>query len=188
MSKKNDKLTQKQERFCNEYIIDFNATKAYTRAGYSATGKGIEVNACKLLKETKIANRVSELKKEAASKVDITKERVLKEIAKIAFMDETLFYDESGEPLYLDEIPEDIRSGLANYGIKTRKIGDDVIHTPVFKTHDKIKALDMLGKYTGLYEVDNEQKQQTVQVNYYAPKKPPNLSKPSEPHLSILPR
>ena len=36
------KLTARQERFCREYIIDYNATKAAVRAGYSEkTAKSI---------------------------------------------------------------------------------------------------------------------------------------------------
>jgi phage terminase small subunit len=42
MKSKNEKLTDKQKRFCEEYLIDLNATQAAIRAGYSAkTAKSI---------------------------------------------------------------------------------------------------------------------------------------------------
>lgn len=36
---------------------------------------------------------------------------------------------------------------------------------------NRLKAWDMLGKHTGIYEVDNQQGATQMQVNYYAPKK-----------------
>lgn len=66
-----NKLTDKQERFCNEYIIDLNGTKAAIRAGYSEkTAKDI---GCQTLAKTYIRNRINELSPEHIHKQRVKK-------------------------------------------------------------------------------------------------------------------
>lgn len=55
-------MTEKQEAFCREYLIDYNATQAAIRAGYSE--QGANTTASKLLANTNIKKRLSELKKD----------------------------------------------------------------------------------------------------------------------------
>ncbi|MEX9876086.1 terminase small subunit [Providencia rettgeri] len=76
-------LTLKQEAFCQAYIENKgNASEAY-RAAY-ATGKmkleSIHVNASKLLADTKVALRISELQQEHRSKHDVTVSGLLEEL------------------------------------------------------------------------------------------------------------
>ena len=55
---RNRKMSIRQERFCSEYLIDFNATQAALRAGYApASAK----NASQLLDDPKIRKRIEEL-------------------------------------------------------------------------------------------------------------------------------
>lgn len=79
------KLTAKQERFVQEYLIDLNATKAAIRAGYSA--KTAEQQGHQLLKKTSVAAAVSSSQKKTAARFEITKERIVEELAKIGFAD-----------------------------------------------------------------------------------------------------
>ena len=68
-------LTDKQERFCLEYVVDFNATDAARRAGYSehsASEIGYEN-----LRKPQLQQRVRELAKETAERVQITAESIL---------------------------------------------------------------------------------------------------------------
>ena len=84
-----NKLTIKQENFCNFYVESGNASDAYRRA-YSCdklTSKSINELASSLLTNVKVASRVSELKAILQSKSDITKERILKELSAIVFAD-----------------------------------------------------------------------------------------------------
>ena len=52
------KMTAKQQRFCDEYLIDLNATQAAIRAGYSE--KYAHTNAAKLLRITTIKDFIAE--------------------------------------------------------------------------------------------------------------------------------
>jgi phage terminase small subunit len=58
-----NKLSPKQERFCQEYINTGNATQSYINAGYSKTGA--EAGSSRLLINVNIKTRLEELKKEA---------------------------------------------------------------------------------------------------------------------------
>lgn len=70
-------LTAKQAAFVKEYLIDLNATAAYKRAGYTAAGNAAEVNASKLLRNTKVAEKIQEAMDERSKRVEIEADYVL---------------------------------------------------------------------------------------------------------------
>jgi phage terminase small subunit len=76
-------LTDKQKRFCEEYLIDLNATQAAIRAGYSP--KTAEQTASRLLRNVKVQEYIAKRQKELSRSTEITQERVIKELALIAF-------------------------------------------------------------------------------------------------------
>lgn len=79
MSKgKGVKLTPKQEMFCKEYLIDLNATQAAIRAGYSE--KTANRIATENLSKLVIKERIEELKSTRVEKVEITAEKVLRDL------------------------------------------------------------------------------------------------------------
>lgn len=59
------RLTDKQRKFCDEYLIDLNATQAAIRAGY--TEKYANTNASKLLQNTTISQYIGERQKELSA-------------------------------------------------------------------------------------------------------------------------
>src|SRR5919106_769152 len=76
-------LTPKQHQFINEYLVDFNATKAATRAGYSA--KTAYSLGQRLLKQVEIQEALVQRRQEIFDANDLTPEKVISELAKIAF-------------------------------------------------------------------------------------------------------
>ena len=76
------KLTPKQERFVEEYLVDLNGTQAAIRAGYSPNGA--EVTASKLLTLPKVQAAVSEGRKKLSARTEINQETVLKRWMEIA--------------------------------------------------------------------------------------------------------
>ena len=130
------KLTAKQQRFCDEYLIDLNATQAAIRAGYSkktANRIGTE-NLSKLVIREYIENRMAE-----------------KEAALIANQDEELKYLTSvlrGQ----SKSTEIVIEGLGDGSTKARKMEKE----PSEK--DKLKAAELLGKRYGLYTEKVEEK------------------------------
>lgn len=81
----NKKLTEKQKRFCEEYLIDLNATQAAIRAGYSS--KTASRIAIELLNKTHVSKYLTELMRKRSESTKITSEQVVKELEKIAFSD-----------------------------------------------------------------------------------------------------
>jgi phage terminase small subunit len=117
-------LTVKQEKFCQEYAKCGNATEAYTNAGYSFEKKSTaEVNGCRLLKNAKIKNRLSELAQE--SKID--------SIADIQEMQEVL--------------SKIIRREMCDIGVNSD--GEKVQKPAAIK--DIINAIEKLGKMQGAF-------------------------------------
>jgi phage terminase small subunit len=80
------KLTPKEELFCLEYVKDFNATAAATRAGYKAS-KSLHVYAFKLAGRDVIRERIEAIKAKMVGRLEVTGERILKEIARLALSD-----------------------------------------------------------------------------------------------------
>lgn len=77
------KLTTKQERFCREYIIDLNATRAAIRAGYSE--KTANRIASENLSKLDIQEKIRQLQQKIEARTEITQDKVLNELANIGF-------------------------------------------------------------------------------------------------------
>ena len=139
------KLTEKQKRFCEEYLIDLNATQAAIRAGYSS--KTASRIAVELLNKTHVSDYLSKLMQQRSQRTEITADRVLAELAAIAFSDRTELarVGERGEVTFAptDRLGTQIKKTIA--GIENGKYGTKVT------SYDKVKALELLGKHLGLF-------------------------------------
>ncbi len=173
---KDNKLTDKQKRFCKEYILDWNATRAAIASGYSkkTAGQIGEQN----LKKLEIQQEVNKLKSKTSDKLKITHEMLTAEWAKMAFSSISHLHNtwieleeyedlKKNNPNALDCIQETFsKTETRNeFNPKTQK-KDLEIETKFIKLKlwDKQKALENLGKHVGYYEVDNEQKKQVYQI------------------------
>lgn len=159
-------LTEKQARFVAEYLVDLNATEAAKRAGYSektAYSIGFEN-----LRKPEIQEAIAEAMDARAKRTSITQDRVLQELARIAFANGTDFarivstptvttvVDDEGfvqqvlrpvqrvELVDTERVDPEKRAAIA--GIKEGKFGIEV------KSHDKIRALELLGQHLGMFD------------------------------------
>lgn len=78
------KLTNKQKRFVEEYLIDLNATQAAIRAGYSVNSAR-DVG-CENLTKPNISEAISKAMAERSKRTGINQDRVVRELAKIGFV------------------------------------------------------------------------------------------------------
>lgn len=78
-----NKLTPKQQRFIEEYLVDLNATQAAIRAGYSKNGAVTAASRC--MANVNILAVLAEKREKLSQDTGITVERVLKGYAKLAF-------------------------------------------------------------------------------------------------------
>ncbi|MBQ9841601.1 MAG: terminase small subunit [Clostridia bacterium] len=77
-------LTPQKERFCLEYIQDYNQTKAAIRAGYKA--KNAAKQGCKLMKDPEVRTRIEELQQETRKRLMINQDHIVLKLMKVADM------------------------------------------------------------------------------------------------------
>lgn len=152
------KLTDKQKRFCEEYLIDLNATQAAIRSGYSE--KTAAAQAARLLINVKVQAYISELREKQSRRTEITADRVLEELAAIAFSDRTeIAYIENRNVVLVstDKWSENTKKSVA--GIKENQNGIEV------KSYDKVRALELIGKHLGMFDAQNHSGQEEIEDN-----------------------
>lgn len=141
-------MTPKQKQFIKEYLIDFNAAQAAIRAGYSKkTAKEI---GSRLLTKPHIRGAVNAEIEKRAKKTDITAERILKELARVAFanMGTIATWNESGVSFTpKEQLSEDALATVQSVKETTNEHGGSL----EIKQHDKLRALEMLGKHLKLF-------------------------------------
>src|SRR5437879_2160483 len=111
-TKRTGKLTAKQQLFVKEYLVDLIATHAAIRAGYSQrNAKQIGYN---LLAKPQVARAVAEAQAKRAEKLDITAERVLRELARIGFADPRKLFTEDGRLKPIGELDDETAASIAS--------------------------------------------------------------------------
>lgn len=183
-------VTNKQKAFVDEYLIDLNATRAYKAVYKNVKSDDVAaVNGNRLLRNAKVEEYLNKRMKDREKRTEITQDKVLNELAQIAFANGSDFakvvekpvLKEDGsvlldpiteEPIYYktvemkltDELPEEKRKAIA--GIKMGKNGIEV------NTCDKVRALELLGKHLGMFrdKVELETSEKGVTINIDIPR------------------
>ena len=164
-----EKLTRNQKIFCDEYLIDLNATRAY-KIAYPNVKKDETAAAAgaRLLRNVNVQNYIDRKMKEREKRTEITQDKVLKELAKVAFAN-AADYARVVEKEYIEEIKDDegniVGQETRTYkaveieptnnldkdkqaaiaGIKHGTAGIEI------KLNDKIKALELIGRHLGMF-------------------------------------
>ncbi len=141
------KLTEKQKRFVQEYLVDLNATAAAQRAGYKDPNIGRQ-----LITKNNVSAAIQEAIEKRQNRVEITQDRVLQELASIAFAKGTDYASIiSGVVMMNDtgELTEEQKAAIVS--IKQTKEGVEV------KLADKMKALELLARHLGLLQAQEKQ-------------------------------
>lgn len=147
-----NELTTQQQIFIKELLAtrDFNASEAARKAGY----KHPTTSANKLLNNKAIAAAIGKEIYERASKLEITAERVLLELARIAFVNPQSLFDTHGQLLDISKMPEDAARALSGFDIetKTSSYGEDEVTTTTIKPRmwNKLEALKLLMSHLGM--------------------------------------
>ena len=143
--------TLRLDRFAEEYVRDFNATRAYLRT-YSRDGESswtskeyesAAVQGSKLLKRPEVRALIQAAARRRLDRLEITSDRVLQEWARIGFFDPRDLLDAAGRPLPLDALPTHVATALSV------EVGPDGCIKRL-EPHDKDKALELLAKYLKL--------------------------------------
>lgn len=134
-------LTPKQERFCEEYLIDLNATQAAIRSGYSESSA--RQMASDLLSKHDIYTRIAELKEQRSKETLVDARFVvlgLKEVAERCLQKRPVM-----EWSHIDKEMVQVQDDEGN-------------NMWTFDSQGANKAFELLGKHVGIFEKDNNQK------------------------------
>lgn len=155
------KLSAKQQLFVDEYLIDLNATQAYIRAGYkNYDSAGVEAN--KTLNNPKVRAAVDAALAERSRRTGINQDRVVQEIAKLAFVNAADVIDVDSATVLPDAKPEDLAC-IQSVKIKRTTKGKSVIEEREIRFYDKKGSLELLGRHLGMFR-DNVQIEGAVPV------------------------
>jgi phage terminase small subunit len=142
----------RHEVFCREYAIHQNGCKAYLKAFPHVKPSTAAPNAYKLLTNTHITNRIKQITAERMDKLNVTHEKILREVAKLAFLDPRDFYHTDGSLKLITDMDPDAAAALE--GAKTRVVdlesSDGVTRTVTvseIKHANKRGALELLMRY-----------------------------------------
>lgn len=144
-------MTDKQKIFADEYLIDLNATRAYRKA-YPNCKKDSSADAAarKLLGNTRIQKYISERMEERQKRTEVTQDRVVEELAAIAFSKATDYVEirSNGVAGMVIIKPTSELSDTQVRAISGIKEGANGIE---IKLNDKEKALELLGRHLGMW-------------------------------------
>lgn len=169
---KKDELTDKQRKFCREYIMDYNAARSARDSGYSedsARQIGHEI-----LTKPYIQAHIKDLESDLATTLGITKSRVLNEHAKLAFSSIAHLHNTWIERKEFDTLTDDQKAAIQEISTQTRQerifkgTKDEATVDVDFvkiKLYDKQRALDSITKMLGF---DPVQHTVTKNINYNA--------------------
>lgn len=139
-----DKLNDRQEKFLQEYLVDFNATQAAIRAGYSK--KTAAAAASRLLRNVKVSQRLKELQTEMYENAEIDRQEILEQLADVAFYDIHDYVEVCDGSLMklrdIDALPPKKRRAIKT--IRNGKYGIEI------EFDSRVKSLGLLMDYFGM--------------------------------------
>lgn len=153
---KKDVVSRQQKKFCKEYCIDFNGTRAYKVAYPKAKDTTAAVNASKLLRLTKIQTYIAEYQSDLEKAAGISAVSVVKALKEFAFSDitETLLLTTAE----IKELPKPVRQLITSYKhtSRSKQVGEDGFQEKIvmeevieLKFVDKQRAFETLIKILG---------------------------------------
>ena len=147
-------LTPQREAFAAALAQGMTQAAAY-RVAYPRsknwTDKTVWSKASALAADGLVSARVTDLVQKAAGANEVTVERVVKEFARLAFVDVRKLYRDDGEPMPIQDLDDDTAAAIASFEVDK----DGAIK---YKFWDKNSAQERASKILGIFEKDNEQK------------------------------
>jgi phage terminase small subunit len=157
-------LSLSQQRFVAEYLIDFNATRAYMAAHPNCKNKRSACTlALRLLAKVEIQTAVAEAAKKTTTKLELTRERINQETARIAFFDPRKLFNADGTPKEITELDDDTAAAIAGLEVLEQYDGRGEDRTWIgylkkYRIADKNVALERAARLLAMFKEDNAQR------------------------------
>ncbi|MBW4891109.1 terminase small subunit [Mucilaginibacter sp. HMF5004] len=145
-----------QQRFCDEYLVSFNAYQAALNAGYSNN----TARKCELLHLPKIQTYLQAAMAKTAERLEITHDMILRELAKVAFANMGDYYDENAVLKPMNQLTPDQKAAIQQYQLidAVGDYGERAGELSKIKLHNKMAALDKIARHTGFYAASQSSK------------------------------
>ena len=175
-------LTDNQIKFCEEYLVHGNGSRAYKTAyPHVKKDSSARTNASKLLTKANIQAYLDKRKAEIAAKLEITPERTLRSYARRAYFDPRQLADENGNLIPLHRLNRNVAAAVTEIRIrqlktKTQKItikedgnqedGIETVKNSVIsvKWDNGDSSREAISKFLGLFKEDNEQNKPHIKI------------------------
>lgn len=146
------KLPPNQEIFKNEWLIDRNGTRAAFAAYPRIKNENVAAaTASRLLRNVKIKAAINEALEKQKKRLEISADRTLLEIARLAFSDKRKLYNDDGTFKKIAELDDDTAAALHSFKVTKQITGGGVAEVTEIRLHTKDSSLEKLAKHFNLY-------------------------------------
>ena len=152
-----NELTDKQQAFCEEYIVDLNGTQAAIRAKYSK--RTARQMATENLSKPVIQQYIVELKADRSARTQLDADYVLRRLHEIESFNSDTMHNDDGSLKGVSDWPEGVGRIISGIEVSTVSIGgkdDGIVTTKKIKVESRIKALELMGKHVNVKAFEKE--------------------------------
>lgn len=155
-------LTEQKKRFADRYFVTLKGKESAIYAEYSEhTARQIAYN---LLQEPEVEEYLEQLRAKSEQKHSISKDRWLSELEAIGFSNVQDFISSENKIKDFSKLPENKTKAVSSIKKTVTEFEGGEKQTVEFKLHDKLNALDKIGRHFGYFETDNSQKQTNINL------------------------
>jgi phage terminase small subunit len=155
------KLSVRQQRFVEEYLVDFNGKQAAIRAGYAP--HTADITGAQLLALPKVKARVDWAIANRVNRIQVRQDEVVRELLRLAMVDTSKAFDADGKLLPIQEWPEDVRRAIASFDVEERSSKEGTVQTlRKVRFWSKPQALELLSRHLGMLRDKSEDKPAAV--------------------------
>lgn len=141
------------EKYCQLYAVTGNKSQAALEAGYGSKISAASVTADRLHARFEIQMRIEELRLDSVSKLDFSREAVIREIGRLGMSDVRKVHHATGQLKDVTELDDDTAAAVESVKLVAVKGGDgEVAYTQEIKLANKTQALKLLGQHYNIFE------------------------------------
>jgi phage terminase small subunit len=155
-------LNEKQIRFCQEYVVDLNATQAAIRAGYKVSSA--KRTAHNLMQCEDVKAHLQHLQQQISDKLQINAEKVIQELSFVAFARLNDFVGDDMRLKNFSTLAPEKFAALESFTVTETNWPGGSKTTASVKLQDKLEALGKLGRHLGLFDKDKPGSTEKINV------------------------
>jgi phage terminase small subunit len=163
-----DNKEDREKRFAEEYLVDLNASGAYSRAFPGVTEKTAATEGSRLLGKPEVQAKIAAAKAERSKRTHVTQDKVIKELSRIGFLDVKKAFKEDGTFPSPSELPNNIRRAIRGFEVQEIFAGRGSNRQQIgtltkVKFESKVPALALLLEHV---KIENEKAADSQPVNF----------------------